>query len=125
MTTVDYEEMEDRKILKARDAEVVEVRSAPGFYLRLSSGVTLEFTGMVIHSVGPRGEDAVRRPLTALSTEDLSTLISARPLSWVVFNSGSQRIVFSNSWFLTLKPGSDDIWRLDLGDGRVLTYPPE
>lgn len=123
-TTVQYEETEDRKILKARDAQVVEVHSVPGFYLRLSNGATLEFSGMVIHSVGPRGESAVRRPLAALTVEDLSTLISARPLSWVVFNSGSQRIVFSNSWFLTLKPGPDDTWRLDLGDGRVLTYPP-
>lgn len=120
-----YEEKEDRKILKARETQVVEVRSDPDFYLRLSSGATLEFNGTVIHSVGPRGEGAVRRPLTDLPAEDLSTLISARPLSWVVFHSGSQRIVFSNTWFLTLTPGSGDTWRLDLGDGRVLTYPPQ
>lgn len=118
-----YEEYEDRKILKAREAQVVEVHSVPDFYLRLSSGATLEFNGTVIHSVGPR-KNAVRRPLTALPAEDLSTLIFARPLSWVVFHSGSQRIMFSNTWFLTLTPGSDDTWRLDLGDGRVLTYPP-
>jgi hypothetical protein len=121
---VQYEETEDRKILKAREAQVVEVRSVPDLYLRLSNGATFEFNGTVIHSVGAR-VDAVCRPLTALPAEDLSTLISARPLSWVVFDSGSQRIVFSNSWFLTLKPGSDDTWRLDLGDGRVLTYPPQ
>jgi hypothetical protein len=123
-TKVQYEEKEDRKILRAREAQVVEVRSVPDFYLRLSNGATLESDGTVIHSVGPRGEGAVRRPLTALSPEELSTLISERPLSWVVFHSGSHRIVFSNSWFLTLKPGSDDTWRLDFGDGRVLTYPP-
>lgn len=119
-----YEEKEDRKILKARETQVVEVRSVPDFYLRLSDGATLEFNGTVIHSFGARA-DAVSQPLTALPAEDLSTLISARPLSWVVFNSGSQRIMFSNTWFLTLKPGSDDTWRLDLGDGRVLTYPPQ
>jgi hypothetical protein len=124
-TTVQYEEKEDRKILKAREAHVVEVRSVPDFYLRLSNGTTFEFNGTVIHSIGPRGEDAVRRSLTALPAEDLSTLISARPLSWVVFHEGSQRIVFSNTWFLTLTPGPDDTWRLDLGDGRVLTHPPQ
>jgi hypothetical protein len=121
---VQYEETEDRKILKARETQVVQVRSVPDFYLRLSNGATFEFNGTVIHSFGARG-DAVRRPLTAVPAEDLSTLISARPLSWVVFHSGSQRIMFSNSWFLTLDPGSDDTWRLDLGDGRVLTYPPK
>jgi hypothetical protein len=112
-TTVQYEETEDRKILKTRETQVIEVRSVPDFYLRLSNGATFEFNGTVIHSFGARG-DAVRRPLTAVPAEDLSTLISARPLSWVVFNSGSQRIMFSN-----------DTWRLDLGDGRVLTYPPQ
>ncbi|GAA4631352.1 hypothetical protein GCM10023196_060460 [Actinoallomurus vinaceus] len=76
-----------------------------------------------IHSIGPT-VDAVTRPLTALPAEALSTLISARPLSWVAFNSGFQRIMFSNKWFLTMEPGPDDTWRLDLGDGRV-TYPPQ
>ena len=120
-----YEEIADRKIIKARETRVAEIHSVPGFYLRLSDGTTLEFNGTVIHSVGPRGENAVLRPLTALSAEDISTLVSTRPLSWVVFNSGSQRIVFSNAWFLTLKPGPEDTWRLDLGNGRVLIYPPE
>ena len=47
-----------------------------------------------------------------------------RPLSWVIFNSGDHRIVFSNTWFLTLDTEQNDVWRLDLGDGGVLTYPP-
>ena len=119
-----YEETKDRKILKAREAHVVEVRSVPDFYLRLSNGATFEFNGTVIHALGLR-KNAVRRPLTDFPAEDLSTLISARPLSWVVFHSGSQRIMFSNSWLLNLKPGPDDTWRLDLGDGRVLTHPPQ
>ncbi|TDD95635.1 hypothetical protein [Actinomadura rubrisoli] len=123
--TVQYEEKEDRKILKVREAQVAEVRAVPSFYLRLSDGTALEYSGTVIHSVGPRGENAVLRPLTALTAEDLSSLISARPLSWVVFASGSQRIMFSNSWLLTLKPGPDDIWRMDLRDGHTLTYPPQ
>ena len=123
-TAMEYVEKEDRKILKARETHVVEVRAVPDFYLRLSSGVILEFNGTVIHSFGAR-VDAERRPLTALPAEDLPTLISATPLSWVVFNSGSQRIMFSNTWLLKIRPGPDDAWRLDLGDGRVLTYPPE
>lgn len=60
-----YEEKEDRKILKAREAHVVEARSVPDFYLCLSNGATLEFNGTVIHAVGLR-KNAVRRPLTAL-----------------------------------------------------------
>lgn len=110
--------------MKARETRVAEVHSVPGFYLRLSDGTALEFAGTVIQSVSPR-VNAVRRPLTALSAEDLSTLVSTRPLSWVIFNSGSQRIMFSNTWLLTLTPGPEDTWRVDLGDGRVLTYPPE
>ncbi len=121
---MDYEEKEDRKILIARDAEVIEVRSVPDFYLRLSNGAILEFDGVVTHSIGPRNKRAVRRALAELSPGQLAHLVSARPLSWVIFNSGDQRIVFSNTWFLTLDTEPNDAWRLDLGDGRVLTYPP-
>lgn len=120
---MEYEETADRKILKARGSRVVEVRSAPDFYLRLSNEATLEFDGTVVHSIG--SVRSARRPLTDLSAGDLAGLISERPLSWVVFDSGSQRIVFSNSWFLTLRPGSGEKWRLNLGDGRVLTHPPQ
>jgi hypothetical protein len=123
-TAMEYIEEEDRKILQARQAQVVDVRADPDFYLRLSNGAALEFNGTVIHSFGAR-VDTERRLLTALPAEDLSTLISASPLSWVVFNSGSQRIMFSNTWLLKLRPGLDDTWRLDLGDGRVLTYPTQ
>lgn len=122
---MEYIEKEDRKILRAREAEVVEVRAVPDLYLRLSNKAVLEFNGIVTQSVGPRNKRAVRRPLADFSTDELFTLISTRPLSWVVFNSGRQRIVFSNTWFLTLYTGPDDTWRLDLGDGHVLTYPPE
>lgn len=119
-----YEETEDRKILKAREVQVVEVRSAPAFYIRLSDGTTLEYNGTVTRSLGARA-NAPRQPLTTVPAEELSTLIATTPLSWVVFNTGNQRIMFSNSWLLTMKPDPDDTWRLDLADGRVLTYPPE
>lgn len=124
MTNMQYDEKEDRKILKARQTHVVEVHAVPDFYIRLSDGTTFEFNGTVIHSIGPT-VDAVTRPLTTISGEDLSTLISTTPLSWVVFNSGFQQIMFSNKWFLTMEPTPDDTWRLDLGDGGVLTFPPQ
>ncbi len=121
---MEYIEKEDRKILQARETQVVEFHATPDFYLRVSNGATLEFNGTVIHSFGAR-VDAPRRPLTALPAEDLPTLLSATPLSWVVFNSGTQRIMFSNTWLLKIKPGPDQTWRLNLGDGRMLTYPPQ
>lgn len=119
-----YEELDDRKILRAKDARVIEVRADPAFLLRLTGGLTLEFSGRVRHTRGPRGAgSAPPRLLKEFSPEELSTLISATPLSWVVFNDGDQRIIFSNRWHLTLEFEPGDKWRLDLGDGRILTYP--
>ena len=92
---MEYIEKEDRKILQARETQVVEFHATPDFYLRVSNGATLEFNGTVIHSFGAR-VDAPRRPLTALPAEDLPTLLSATPLSWVVFNSGTQRITLKH-----------------------------
>ena len=121
-----YAETGDRKVLKARETQVVEVRAVPHFYVRLSDGTTFEFDGTVLHSFGVNVEAVKRRtPLDALSARDLGALVCERPLSWVVFNSGSHRIVFSNAWFLTLKPGPDETWRLDLGDGRRFAHPPQ
>ncbi|MFC6934366.1 hypothetical protein ACFQHO_31140 [Actinomadura yumaensis] len=118
-----YQTTDDRKILRLRDAKVLEVRAAPRFFLRLTGDVELDFTGEVVHTLGPRTPDAHRRLLSEFSQHELSELISAAPASWVVFNTGAQRIVFSNRWHLTMTPKPGDSWRLDLGDGEILTYP--
>ncbi|MBO2461426.1 hypothetical protein [Actinomadura violacea] len=116
-----YEEWEDRKILRVRGARVVEVRAAPAFFLRLTGGLVLEFGGPVLHTLGPRGEgSAAPRSLGEFSDEELAGLVGASPLSWVVFDGGDQRIVFSNSWHLTLEAEAGDSWSLELGDGSRL-----
>lgn len=119
-----YRELEDRKILQARDAVVLEVRADPQFFLQLSNGIRLEYSGTVRQTIGPGGApNAAPRPLSDFNSEELVQLLGSRPLSWVIFNSGAQRIVFSNKWHLAVSPGVGDSWNLDFGDGQVLSYP--
>ncbi|MFI0444451.1 hypothetical protein [Actinomadura sp. 6N118] len=122
---VEYLEKEDRKILKVRDAHVVQIQASPHFLLRLSNGVTLESTAPVLQTIGSiNSPNASPRPVTALPAAELQALVSARPLSWVIFNTGDQRIVFSNKWHLDLTPGPNDTWQLKANDNDILTYPP-
>ncbi|WP_019630200.1 hypothetical protein [Actinomadura atramentaria] len=115
--------LKDRKILQARATEVIEVRTDAGFHLHLTEGLSLEYSGEMFLTVGREGDESAR-PLSGLSAGQLTALISARPLSWVVFNDGDQRIVFSNRWFLESRVRPGETWRLVLGGGAVLTHPP-
>lgn len=119
-----YKEIEDRKIMRVRDARVLEIRATPAFHLRLTNGVTFDFDGTVMHTIGRRGGYPDPRPLTELPPGELSSVISTRPLSWVIFNDGAHRIVFSNAWQLTMDPEPGDTWRVVLSDGETFTYPP-
>ncbi|MFI0367887.1 hypothetical protein ACH35V_08400 [Actinomadura sp. 1N219] len=121
---VQYVEREDRKILQARQCEVIEVHVIPHLVLRLTGDVCLEFSGRVLHTTGARTEENPGKDLAELAEHELSSLLFSKPLSWVVFNTGNQRIVFSNHWHLALKASLGDTWRLELGHGRTLTYPP-
>lgn len=118
-----YEELDDRKILRVRDAQVAEIRAVPDFYMRLNNGVTLEFNGTVNWAIGRVGGHPEPRTLSMLSQDQLDDVIGATPLSWVVFNDGGQRIVLSRALHLTFDPGQGERWRLQLTDGTVFTYP--
>ncbi|REE96694.1 hypothetical protein [Thermomonospora umbrina] len=119
-----YRQIEDRKIMNFRDSRVLEIKVAPAFHLRLTNGVTFDFDGTVMYTVGRRGGPPAPRPLTELPREELSSVVSTRPLSWVVFNDGAHRIAFSNAWELTLDPQEGGTWRMSLSDGEILTHPP-
>ncbi|HEX2316771.1 MAG TPA: hypothetical protein VHJ17_23700 [Thermomonospora sp.] len=122
---MEYEETEGRKILHLRHTHVAEVRLRPTFGLRLSNGVVLDYTGTVTRTIGSiKAPGASPRSLTDMDAAEVDALRNTTPLSWVVFNSGGQRIVLSDQWHLAVRPGPGDSWRLDLADGRVLTYPP-
>ncbi|WP_019630201.1 hypothetical protein [Actinomadura atramentaria] len=120
---IQYDSIEDRKILQARGTRVVEVDAAPSFRLLLTDGLKLEYDGEVTYKLGGESIRSAR-PLSTLPPEQVNRLVAARPLSWVVFNTGDQRIVFSNAWYLYLSVDSGQSWRLDLGDGVTLTHPP-
>jgi hypothetical protein len=122
---MEFVQAEDRRILRARDGRVLEVGAASGFFLRLSNGASLEFAGTVSQTVGPRGGDNPIRGIDTFSREELSELVSTRPLSWVIFDNGDHRIVFSNGWHLALRVGDEGHWTLDMGDGTVLSFPTE
>jgi hypothetical protein len=122
---MEFVEGEGRRVLRARGSRVVEVGVLPYFFLRLSSGASLWFEGAVSRTVGPRGGDNPVEAIEALSSEELSGLVSMRPLSWVIFDNGNHRIVFSNGWHLALRVGDGGGWTLDMGDGAVLSFPSE
>ncbi|GAB3279103.1 hypothetical protein GCM10027589_05520 [Actinocorallia lasiicapitis] len=119
-----YRTTDDRRILEARDAHVVKVTVTPSLELHLSTGLELHYQGPVEHILGASSHpDARRLDFLTFPPKALNLLIGARPLSWVVFHTGDQRIVFSNSWMLTLRPHPNDSWRLNFPNIAPWTHP--
>jgi hypothetical protein len=110
----------DRWVLHVRDTSVVVAASDGGrFRLELSDGTVFEGTADVVLSAGP-----VRAPgVAVLDQGSWEFLGGQRPLSWVVFDRGSVRIVFGNGWHVNVRIVDGRGWVLSRG-GQTLSRMP-
>ncbi|MGI5167083.1 hypothetical protein ACQEU3_22310 [Spirillospora sp. CA-253888] len=120
-----FQKMNDRLILWLHDENVVDVEVLPQFALCLTGDVCFWCTGSVSWLPWQQGGGTERRPLAELPSDVIATMISSRPLSWAIFNTGEHCIVLSSRILLSVAPGPADSWRLALGDGTVLTHSPD